>query len=436
MGSPVNSEAVNSRPRRKRHFWKKKQLKAAWEAILNYFTSKYAIEKQSIQFIGTTGKADDVNGLTISYQITLLKSKERALRWQMEQWSLADSKEGYAFASSINKAISATIVVYKPTKIRIDFNTPVEDAPEAAAGVETETETEAETGAETGVDLFEPTQCKLISNGESTYYGTISDGFTASEVHQAAKRLISLLGFAGGFLAPDVSNELKSCTDEYLADLVEQFLPRCDEQCKPLKQCKSSCERLRSKCVPKSLQGYFPMLKKGGAWRPMMSTVGLTEGSSDVKLIEAWLSKLENCESNDVSSSLSNCLSSTYTGAACDPSKAASIAEEGNGAETGAEEGSDTESEQGTDSEVDEGAETDAGSDATQGGETVAEAVAGTVAEEGAETGAEEESDTESEQGTDSEVDEGADTGADTDAETGAEARNQLCSRRSSRNRG
>ena len=123
----------------------KKQLKAAWEAILNYFTSKYAIEKQSIQFIGTTGKADDVNGLTISYQITLLKSKERALRWQMEQWSLADSKEGYAFASSINKAISATIVVYKPTKIRIDFNTPVEDAPEAAAGVETETETETET---------------------------------------------------------------------------------------------------------------------------------------------------------------------------------------------------------------------------------------------------------------------------------------------------
>ena len=64
---------------------------------------------------------------------------------------------------------------------------------------------------------------------------------------------------------------------DYTADLVEQLLPRCDDKCQPMKQCKSSCERVRSKCVPESLRGYFPMAKKGGSLRSMMGMVGLTE---------------------------------------------------------------------------------------------------------------------------------------------------------------
>merc|ERR1712178_368140 len=103
------------------------------------------------------------------------------------------------------------------------------------------------------------------------------------------------------------------------ADLVEQLLPRCDDKCQPMKQCKSRCERLRSKCVPASLQGYFPMIKKGGSLRSMIGMVGLTEGSSDLKVIDAWVNKLEKCESEDVTSS-SHCLSPAYKGADCNPS--------------------------------------------------------------------------------------------------------------------
>merc|ERR1711907_690496 len=36
--------------------------------------------------------------------------------------------------------------------------------------------------------------------------------------------------------------------------------------------------------------------------------------------IDAWLNKLEKCNTDDLSSS-SNCLSSTYTGSACKPGK-------------------------------------------------------------------------------------------------------------------
>ena len=39
------------------------------------------------------------------------------------------------------------------------------------------------------------------------------------------------------------------------------------------------------------------MIKKGGSLRSMIGMVGLTEGSSDLKVIDAWINKLEKCES-------------------------------------------------------------------------------------------------------------------------------------------
>merc|ERR1712178_658596 len=81
-----------------------------------------------------------------------------------------------------------------------------------------------------------------------------------------------------------------------------------------------SCKSIKSKCVPASLQSYFPMVKKGGSLRSMLPMIGLTEGSSEVRVIDAWLNKLEKCNTDDLSSS-SNCLSSTYTGSACKPGK-------------------------------------------------------------------------------------------------------------------
>ena len=122
---------------------------------------------------------------------------------------------------------------------------------------------------------------------------------------------------ASNFAGPDIGKLVQNAAD-YTADLVEQLLPRCDDKCQPMKQCKSSCERVRSKCVPESLRGYFPMVKKGGSLRSMIGMVGLTEGSSDLKVIDAWISKLEKCESEDVTSS-SHCLSPAYKGADCDP---------------------------------------------------------------------------------------------------------------------
>ena len=65
------------------------------------------------------------------------------------------------------------------------------------------------------------TECKSISDGETTYFGTVSDGFTASEVHKGGKKLISLLGMASGFLGPEVDKLVKDCKDDYLDDLRE-----------------------------------------------------------------------------------------------------------------------------------------------------------------------------------------------------------------------
>merc|ERR1711871_1431595 len=113
-------------------------------------------------------------------------------------------------------------------------------------------------------------QCKKIRMGGSTYYGTVSDGFTVSEVQKGAKKLVSLFGMVGGFLGPEVGSLVSKCKGDYIADIKEQLLPRCDDKCQPMKQCKSSCKSIKSKCVPASLQSYFPMVKKGGSLRSML----------------------------------------------------------------------------------------------------------------------------------------------------------------------
>ena len=68
------------------------------------------------------------------------------------------------------------------------------------------------------------------------------------------------------------------------------------------------------------------MVKKGGSLRSMIGMVGLTEGSSDLNVIDAWINKLEKCESEDVTSS-DHCLSPEYKGADCDPTAGGSSGE-------------------------------------------------------------------------------------------------------------
>ena len=123
----------------------------------------------------------------------------------------------------------------------------------------------------------------------------------------------------GGFLGPDMAKQVNDCKDDYKADILRQLLPRCDDKCEPMKQCKSSCKALKSKCVPSSLQGYFPMVKKGGSMRSMLPMIGLSEGAPELKVIDAWLEKLNKCDSEYVTNA-KVCLSADYAGAACNPS--------------------------------------------------------------------------------------------------------------------
>ena len=67
------------------------------------------------------------------------------------------------------------------------------------------------------------TECKSISDGETTYFGTVSDGFTASEVHKGGKKLISLLGMASSFLGPEVGKLMKTAKMITLMTLWSSF---------------------------------------------------------------------------------------------------------------------------------------------------------------------------------------------------------------------
>ena len=82
------------------------------------------------------------------------------------------------------------------------------------------------------------------------------------------------------------------------------------------------------------------MIKKGGSLRSMIGMVGLTEGSSDLKVIDAWVNKLEKCESEDVTSS-SHCLSPAYKGADCNPNDGGSSDGDDNDNDNGNDNGND-----------------------------------------------------------------------------------------------
>merc|ERR1711981_1128716 len=166
----------------------------------------------------------------------------------------------------------------------------------------------------------EDSKCEKIEGADGkTYYGTVASGFTRKQVVAGADKLLSLFGMVGGFLGPDMAKQVNDCKDDYKADIIRQLLPRCDDKCEPMKQCKSSCKALKSKCVPSSLQGYFPMVKKGGSMRSMLPMIGLSEGAPELKVIDAWLEKLNKCDSKYVTNA-EVCLSKNYKGAACNPS--------------------------------------------------------------------------------------------------------------------
>merc|ERR1711907_824507 len=149
---------------------------------------------------------------------------------------------------------------------------------------EDQKETKKEEETETTGSVTPSGQCKKIKMGGSMYYGTVSDGFTVEEVNKGAKKLVSLFGMVGGLLGAEVGSLVSKCKGDYIADIKEQLLPLCDDKCQPMKQCKSSCKSIKSKCVPASLQSYFPMVKKGGSLRSMLPMIGLTEGSSEVRV--------------------------------------------------------------------------------------------------------------------------------------------------------
>merc|ERR1712054_529501 len=165
----------------------------------------------------------------------------------------------------------------------------------------------------------EDSKCEKIEGADGkTYYGTVASGFTSEQVVAGADKLISLLGMTGSFLGAEVGAQITSCAADYKADIVRQLLPRCDDKCQPMKQCESSCKALKSKCVPSALQGYFPMVKKGGSLRSMLPMIGLSESAPEMKVIDAWLEKLNKCKSEQLTSA-TVCLSKNYKGKMCNP---------------------------------------------------------------------------------------------------------------------
>merc|ERR1712072_1309317 len=170
-------------------------------------------------------------------------------------------------------------------------------------------------------------KCKTIKGvSKRKYVGTVAPGFTSEQVVAGADKLISLLGMTGLFLGAEVGAQITSCAADYKADIVRQLLPRCDDKCQPMKQCESSCKALKSKCVPSSLQGYFPMVKKGGAFRNMLPMIGLSESAPEMKVIDAWLEKLDKCKSEQLTSA-TVCLSKNYKGKMCNPDEPKTIEE-------------------------------------------------------------------------------------------------------------
>merc|ERR1711981_702721 len=173
----------------------------------------------------------------------------------------------------------------------------------------------------------EDSKCEKIEGADGkTYYGTVASGFTSEQVVAGADKLLSLFGMVGSFLGPGMAKQVNDCKDDYKADIMRQLLPRCDDKCQPMKQCESSCKALKSKCVPSSLQAYFPMVKKGGSLRSMLPMIGLSESAPEMKVIDAWLEKLNKCKSEQLTSA-TVCLSKNYKGKMCNPDEPKTIEE-------------------------------------------------------------------------------------------------------------
>ena len=132
---------------------------------------------------------------------------------------------------------------------------------------------------------------------------------------------------ASGLLGATVGAQVKRCGNDYKQDIIEQLLPRCDEKCQVMKH-KTSCEALKSKCISTSLQAYFPMVKKGGSMRGMLPMIGLSESDPFMKVIDAWLEKLDKYNSEYVTDA-KVCLSAKYTGAPCNPADAPAVSATG-----------------------------------------------------------------------------------------------------------
>ena len=104
--------------------------------------------------------------------------------------------------------------------------------------------------------------CKLIEIAGGSYYGTVAEGFTIQQVINAADKVVELLDVAGKLGGDLLVQNFEGCVIDYKADILLQFLPKCSAKCRPLLQCKTSCDEQR-KCVPKAVNQYFPLLKKG-----------------------------------------------------------------------------------------------------------------------------------------------------------------------------
>merc|ERR1712100_543794 len=68
------------------------------------------------------------------------------------------------------------------------------------------------------------------------------------------------------------------------------------------------------------------MVKKGGSLRSMLPMIGLSESAPEMKVIDAWLEKLNKCKSEQLTSA-TVCLSKNYKGKMCNPDEPKTIEE-------------------------------------------------------------------------------------------------------------
>ena len=167
---------------------------------------------------------------------------------------------------------------------------------------------------------FSPSpQCSLVEGAAemgcvaNKYYGTVAKGFTVEEFKQGSAKLMSLLGMVNsmGLVPAKYKAIYQKCLPKFKADICETIVPRCSDTCQPMKTCKSSCSALQNECLPVELRGKLSMVMPGGAFRSIGAMYVGGEGSPALKLIDAWLDKVADCDSEYLSKS-TECLDSSY----------------------------------------------------------------------------------------------------------------------------